>query len=314
MPSTDEILERIELEPVVAAIRAEPIAHWSYEDAAKIVWNVANRFLPRDLETYREVHGIEQHWALQLIHSGGVQKFFDDEVAWVLEHQPSRQLIHGFTDLVMVREDGQHDVLDWKTASELDKAWNDRLADSWQWKLYLAVYEAQTFIYRGLDKSALAPRIPGQPYDWGKAPIKELRYQAPESNRRDVLNWIAGSMAMRDTLDARFPAGHWPRHMPDACRSFGQRCAHWDECRGKGEPTPGMFQTKAFSYSGITKFLNCPEHYRLATVTGHREPSPATELGNAVHRGTAALYAQFNQLRKDFYGDAAPDADVSKNG
>jgi PD-(D/E)XK nuclease superfamily protein len=315
MPTIEDILDAIDTAPIVDAIRAEPLVHWGYEDAAKIVWNVASRFLPGDLERYAACKAVEQHWALKLLDGRTVQFYRGDEADQsVSDYASDVRLIHGYADLVMLTPELRLEVIDWKTAAELDKAWSDRLDDSWQWRLYCAVYGASSFVYRGIEKSSLAPRIPGMPYDWGKAPMKELRYTPSVANNGDVLEQLASTFVSRDALEEYFPFGHWPRRMPEACRSFGQRCAYWDVCRG-GVPEPeGLYTSKPLSYSGMGRFLNCNEHYRLATLTGVRESSPATDLGNAVHRGTAALYAQFNRLKETFYGDDEADAAAGEAG
>jgi hypothetical protein len=302
MIDKDAILEAIDWEPVVAAIRAEPLVHWGYEDAAMMVWNATARFLPSDLETCDFAKAIEQHWALDLRPGREMAVYFGAGADEIVAAHPATTA-HGYTDLVLATDDyiGLTYLFDWKTASALDGSWQAALADSWQWRIYCAVYGADNFAYRGIDKSVLEPRTPGKPYDWTRAPLKQVSFTADGGLRAEVINYLATNMAMRDTLAARFPFGRWPRRMPDACWQYRQRCAFWDNCRDAAKDVTDVFMPKPLSHSGITKFLNCPESYRLATVTGHRGGSTATELGKALHRGMAAVYEQFKTLKEKFY-------------
>ena len=133
MPSktkTDETLpvpeidwERVDAE-ILAAEKSAFIPDFDFADAKDLVRVLADRFLARDLATYR-VSAIELPF--------------------------SNPLSRGVCD---VYAEADATAIDWKTrvTGSLDVEWQNRQIDSWQWRITAAALGLRKFVYRGVSR------------------------------------------------------------------------------------------------------------------------------------------------------------------
>ena len=171
-------------------------------------------------------------------------------------------------------------VADWKTSSgELDVAWQSRLVDSHQWRLYSVVPPGADFIsYRGVNTK-------------GKTREVYIDLAKVSGVLEDVENHY-GSVG--DMMAALANRDIWPQNKPAACGRYQQTCFAKTGCDNGTSPRYLLKVSDILlSYSGANRFLDCPEKYRLLkqAETGI-DGTDSTRLGNAYHSGVEELWRQ----------------------
>ena len=266
--TTEEILSNLDLDKVAeVALRGKDgtgnlLAH-DFEDCKLMIWAAAEKWLLPDLQTLSASSlGLEEAFQIPL---GGYP-------------------VRGFLDLRgsyrRGADQGKVVVADWKTSSgELDVAWQSRLVDSKQWRLYSLVPPGADFIsYRGVNTK-------------GKTREVYLDLAKVEGIREDVENYFGGVGDMMKTLA---PRDIWPQNKPSACGQYGQTCFAKSQCDNGTQPRYLLpAEHILLSYSGAGRFLACPERYRLLkNAESGIDGTDSTRLGNAYHAGIEELYRQ----------------------
>lgn len=266
--TTEEILANLDLDRVAeVALRGKDgtgnlLAH-DFEDCKLMIWAAAEKWLLPDLQTLSASSlGLEEEFRIQL---GGYP-------------------VKGFLDLRgsyrRGPEQGKVVVADWKTAGgELDVAWQSRLVDSHQWRLYSVVPPGADFIsYRGVNTK-------------GKTREVYIDLSKVSGVLEDVEEHFGG---IGDQMVALSRRDRWPQNKPSACGQYNQTCPFSQGC---GNGTSPRYLLKAedilLSYSGANRFLACPERYRLMkTAEAGIDGTDSTRLGNCFHNGAEELWRQ----------------------
>ena len=176
-------------------------------------------------------------------------------------------------------DQGKVVVADWKTAGgELDIAWQSRLVDSHQWRLYSLVPPGADFIsYRGVSVK-------------GKTREVYIDLAAVSGVREDVENHFGG---IGDQMVALAGRDRWPQNKPSACGQYGQSCCFKTQCDNGTSPRYLLpAEDILLSYSGAGRFMTCPEKFRLMkTAESGIDGTDATRLGNSFHSGIEELWS-----------------------
>ena len=187
---------------------------------------------------------------------------------------------------------GKTFVLDWKTSrATLDKTWEDRLFDSWQWKLYASYYGAGLVFYRGVND---------------RDDTRELILEPPPDVSAETEKQFRQILEYRNTLinNREMP---WPRNMPSACGAYGRECKYQEDCRTEGyvrDYVPVSSVNAPLSYSSMSRMMLCPEKHRRY-ILEHQGTGPEladteeTARGRAVHRGLEEVYKQLALLQNE---------------
>jgi PD-(D/E)XK nuclease superfamily len=274
LPSVESYFEQLDLEKIADAIvgpdGAPKIAEYDFQDAKRMIWAAAEKWLPRDIYDM-QITGVEEEYQTTV------------ELAY------GPQLFRGFMDVtgmlkgnvsVTQKYAGKKCVVDWKTThNTLDAIWEERHRDSWQWKNYLHFGEAEVMLYRGISRTE------------GKT--REVVIPRPPGLSEALMGQITGVALQREVLIvAELPV--WPRKMPGSCGSFGRECPYFGDCRDGSMPQQAVLPGRSFSYSSMELFSLCPERYRRDKLTEDAggEETDESLFGNAVHAGLAELYRQ----------------------
>lgn len=276
LPPFSEYAPQIDWQKVEDAIIGDgKLAEYDLADSKTMVWSAAEKFLPRDLYDL-DIDGVEEPY----------------EATLELPYGP--QVFKGIKDLkgrlrgrlnATKKYAGKKVVVDWKsTANTLDKTWEDRLLDSWQWRKYLYFENADVMIYRGLGRDSS-----------GEVKFREVFIERPAKLEEDILVQLQGCAISRQSL---IEAGLevWPRKMPSACGAFGRECPYFLDCRDGSMPRGAVLPGRSFSYSSMDKYLLCPERYRREILSEGQEDTEESLFGQAVHRGLAEVYTQARNL------------------
>lgn len=277
LPPLEDYASQLDFSKITEAIVGPPtesgrqyLADYDYADVKKMVWAAAEKWLVGDILDL-QVAGIEQEYIAGVAAIPG-------------------QLFKGIIDLRGTLNGrlnstkhyaGRRVVIDWKsTGSALDKVWDERLLDSWQWKKYLYFDNADVMIYRGIHRDGST---------------RELIIERPPGLEASVIDHLRGITVARNAL---ITAGLdvWPRNMPQSCGSFGRDCPYREDCRDFTMPRGLVSIEKSISYSGMSKFLLCPERYRRSVLEDGQEGTEESNIGVAFHRGAAELYTQVRDL------------------
>jgi hypothetical protein len=238
------------------------MAH-DFEDCKRMLWSAADKWLLPDLQTLSAASlGLEEAFQIPL---GGYP-------------------VRGFLDLRgsyrRGPDQGKVVVADWKTAGgELDIAWQSRLVDSHQWRLYSLVPPGADFIsYRGVSAK-------------GKTREVYIDLAAVSGVREDVENHFGG---IGDQMVALAGRDRWPQNKPSACGQYGQVCCFKTQCDNGTAPRYLLpAEDILLSYSGAGRFQICAEKYRLMkTAESGIDGTDATRLGNSFHSGIEELWSQ----------------------
>ena len=171
-------------------------------------------------------------------------------------------------------------------SGELDIAWQSRLVDSKQWRLYSLVPPGADFIsYRGVNTK-------------GKTRDVYLNLAGVPGIREDVENYFGGVGDMMATLATR---DTWPQNKPSACGQYNQTCPFKPDCDNGTQPRYLLpAEEIQLSYSGAGRFLSCPERYRrMKHAENGIDGTDATRLGNSFHAGAEELW----RLAFEKYGE-----------
>ncbi len=271
LPSLESYAEQLDFSKITEAILgpegSSKIAEYELEDIKLMVWAAAEKWLVRDIYDL-QIEGIEQEYqtAVELPYGPQVFRGFQDVVG----------TLRGRLNITK-QHAGKKTIIDWKTThSTLDKTWEDRLLDSWQWRKYLHFSEAEVAIFRGFNR---------------KGETRELLIERPAGLSEQVLTQISGVAVEREAL-IQLGAEVWPRKMPGACGSYGRECPHYGDCRDNSMPRATILPGRSFSYSSMDRFLLCPERYRRGVLEEGAEDSEESLAGQSIHRGLAELYTQ----------------------
>lgn len=181
-------------------------------------------------------------------------------------------------------------IIDWKTKEavfyDLSK-WKQQYMDSWQWRLYSFVEEADCFEYRGISRA--------------NGDTQKITLKVKEDNKEFCLDYLYYSNEAITALN-KVGEGPWPRHKPFGCHSYNRECPFYQDCKNDKVPEglEGHIKPKTLHYSDLEVFYMCPERYRLLTKLQEKlytkglgdgiESSKTTRFGSALHRGVAHIY------------------------
>jgi len=236
---------------VISAMYPEgsTLPEWDREDAEKMVEEVVDSWLALDYKKY-------------------------DFVA--VETDYSAYGMHGVIDLLLRDKESQAlVVIDWKTSKNtLDATWRQRLVDSYQWRMYAHLVNAQKVIYRGINR---------------KLEKKFIEIEVPKDNYIVVERQLLGINLMREGVKN---LSVWPLNT-QSCYAFGRQCPYYLDCQGDTMPRK-VVELTPLSYSQMQDFLLCPERCRRRRIDpqGKGEDSEETSIGRAVHAGLAEIYQQ----------------------
>lgn len=197
--------------------------------------------------------------------------------------------IHFICDIEAIEKStGKRIVCDWKTsAGELDVRWEQRKQDSFQWRTYLAILDAESLQYRGVSNRLKTRTVTVNTYPSLHDEVQLIYTQV--SN-------------MRASLIGTQP---WPRNMPGSCMAFGRQCSYLKDCRTRNYPKDILIP-KSISPSALDNFLLCPERHRRdelikinrpeGTVEQDAASNYQREIGSAFHKGISEIYKQIFHL------------------
>ncbi len=278
-----DIRDELDWPTVVEAIKSSNIgsvklADWDIEDAIRVCHMAAERWLHDDVR-----------YGYQLTH---LETRFD-----IKTKLPP---VAGVIDLGLRSEEGLI-LVDWKTSrNTLDLNWQQRLLDSFQWRIYAAVTGATKFKYRGMTR----PKGVGRNQDPEDKIVefKELTIDIPQTNRQEVIEQLGGFYAMRNSLTFKSVTGIplnpiWPRN-GRSCFSFGRRCDYYADCQGFSAPRGIPQSLHQVSSSQLDEFLLCPERYRRGQLANDgddpvgKSDSEESSFGRVVHIGLAEIWRQ----------------------
>lgn len=274
LPSLEHYAEQLDFDRITAAILGPAgtgkIAEYEIEDIKMMIWTAAEKWLVRDIYDF-EIKAVEREYLVPIELPYGPQPF------------------RGFLDVegrlrgrlnVSKKHAGKKATIDWKTThSTLDKTWEERLLDSWQWKLYMYFTGVDVMLYRGFNR---------------KGETRELMIERPAGLDEVVLSQISGVAVEREAL-IQLGAEVWPRKMPGACGSYGRECPFLGDCRDNSMPRASILPGRSFSYSSMDRFMLCPERYRRGVLQEGAEDTEESSTGQAIHRGLAELYTQVRE-------------------
>lgn len=271
-PPVEQYFEQLDQEKIAQAIihdedgKEVKLTEWDFEDAKRLIWNAAEKWLVRDLrELIVAPDGFEKRMSLEWGGSKPMKGYID------MEGQ-LRGTIKPFIDYA-----GRPFVLDWKTSKNtLDTEWRERLIDSWQWRIYHAATDCGVIIYRGLSRNG---------------DTKELLIAPPETTKREVQEYVSGALAMRNAL-VTLGAEVYPRHKPYACHAYGRECPFYTDCDNYDSIPRQALEDKEMSYSRLEHLLLCPEKHRRLIIEAGADDSEETTFGQAIHRGLAETWRQ----------------------
>lgn len=273
---------------IIAEITNVKTLDFDAEDAWQAVNAAAQRWLIEDVVAWnvtdveREYRGDDFKFVVDL---GGT---FTGEGIKTVQHSG-----YAYGDIDLKRFAGLRFVADWKTtASPLDKNWQTRLEDSWQWRDYLAESGADVFVYRGIKRRTKIE---------DEIELREFyihRSLQPDLAEVHTIN-LRGVIAQRDALIERNVVP-WPQNRPSACKRFSRRCQYKDDCDSGLQfiPAGNLDKGRAMSYSRVAEFSACPELHRrsvldkMSAVDEDESSGPDAAFGSAVHRGLASAWSQ----------------------
>lgn len=242
----------------------EPLSY-EFAETKEMIWAASEKWLANDLATLENV---------------STESLF---------HQTElcRYLTRGYIDIsgrfAHGEKAGRVLVVDWKTSeSDLDLTWQKRLVGSLQWKLYAYVMGASYISYRGVNRKCKCREVQIEVPAWGIAGIVERQFRM-----------------IGDQIHNLVDEAVWPMKMPSACGAYNSTCQFLSDCESDTMPRFNLDERNiTLSYSGIERFLLCPEKFRrLAQATVSDEGTDATRLGSAFHRGMEEVYKQaFNLI------------------
>jgi hypothetical protein len=191
--------------------------------------------------------------------------------------------VHGYLDLKATYKigalNGKTVVADWKTTSgALDKTWQDKLVDSWQFRTYAVAADADYISYRGISN---------------KGTTREVFIEVPKGPR--LLHAVNSYYcSVGDMIRSISKNDVWPQHKPSACGMFGTTCPFKSDCDLDIAPRYSIpIEEISLSYSGAERFLSCPEKYRRINKADKGvDGSDSTRLGSSVHRGLEEVWKQ----------------------
>jgi hypothetical protein len=261
-----EILDNIDMEKVIAAVRKEGagLPDWDLESVADMIWGVCDKWLSRDTK-WMYLQGIEERY-----NWNGESGIYD---------------VRGtFTGDAPEYLRGKTFIRDWKTSSgELDARWAERYNNDNQWRMYLWQSDADIFLYSGVNR---------------KGDVREIYLHRPDNLSDQVRSQLMGlDLVQQAYLDAGLTV--FPLSQPSACSAYGRRCARREECTGFTMPrrTPKPWN---WSPSAMSKFSLCPERFRRYQIDredglgagGDGDTGPEARVGTAFHAGIAEIYKQ----------------------
>ncbi len=270
----ERIMLEVDREKVAGAVVAyeenEPkMAEWDFEDAKRLIWLAAEKWLPRDLHEFileatelkiiKEIPGLDRPFKGYLDLAGTVRGTIDPFVPFA----------------------GKKFVVDWKTSKNtLGTDWRNRLIDSWQWMDYTEIYGADVFCYRGLSRNGTTA---------------EVILKVPQTNGKEVIQLLTSVGSQIKALDdGDFPV--WPRNKPFACNAYGRECDFYQDCQEYTMPQSPIPKDKMLSYSFLNNFMLCNERARRTAIGERDAGTDETNFGVATHRGLAELWRQAYQI------------------
>lgn len=269
-----DVVSKIDWDKVERAIVGDlPIMDFDLIDVKACVFAACERWLIQDIDNFQDIT-IES-----VIRRPGFKAYLD-----------VRGVMTGAAKEFKAYK-GKRFIVDWKsTKGLLDSKWKDRLLRSTQWRMYAWAEQEMPalFMYRGIRRPAggvggMAPETKDLCFDPGEYTQGNTAYTQLQ---------IDGLTVMRNAL---IIAGLeiWPRHMPDACTSYGQQCPYFADCDLGTMPTWVPPTGKDMSYSRWKSFQECPERSRRNLMPGAPDGgSDATRFGSCVHQGLAEVYSQ----------------------
>lgn len=278
-----EVWEMLDKQRIINEILTTPftITECDFEDAKAMVYDVAGRWLLRDLEDFN------------IDSKNGIEHLFE----WEVDNKP---FLKGYLDIFgeVAQPPGSNPFaefaglpfsVDWKTSNrDLNDVWAARYLNSWQWRLYAAARDLKLFIYRGIKR----PQKVGE-----KTAFREIPIAVPSYNFEECMLYVAALLASRQALvDGRFEI--WPQSRPDACKAYNRDCPFLDDCDQFTMPRAAIGE-KVMSYSSLKDFARCPEYHRRAELQKLAALEDADAIsgaeanfGTLVHSGVAEVYRQ----------------------
>jgi hypothetical protein len=273
----DSLLPLLNLELIAEKIlktEGRALENHEFDDVKELCIIAGRRWLARDLEDL-QILGLEE------------EVFIDDIPG-------QRTPFHGFIDGWGVLTGkgtptlqpyvGRIAAWDWKTTKnhvENSKGdWKQKMIDSWQWPIYSTAKDVRIFMYRGISTTYKT--------------TEEVILQTVPTTSQEVKEYLSGVYAQRQSyVDLGLTV--WPRRKPDSCNAFGRPCPYLTDCDEYTMPqiAPGDRQ---LSYSSANTLLLCPERHRRDSLTGNREETDSTVVGQAFHRGMQEMYEQGRKL------------------
>lgn len=263
----NDVIASLDIDKVKASITQDAPMFFDRDDIALVVDMVfagTEKWLVHDIENYT------------------LKKVEDKREVIICDADPT----HFVCDLEFTDNDEKDIIVDWKTSHrDLDLRWENRYKDSWQWKTFLRVTNADTFIYRGINTQLKTRTVVLNRYPSMNDAV-DLYYKLTSKARSQLVDFVP-----------------WPRNMPGACFAFGRDCPYKKDCQRDTYPLT-LITPKSISYSTADLFWLCPERSRRSELEkaekgeGKEELKLETkdvyqrEIGSAVHRGLGEIYKQ----------------------
>lgn len=287
---TYDVLQRLDHESISAAMRLTPLSEELYTAVSDMVERACDKWLVRDLE----------NWDAAL-----------PELEW--QHAGQK----GTFDLVLISYSrGEAVIPDWKTSlGNLERPnYEATHLESPQTYMYLGI--GGEWIEREYGVTVLSMHYRCVSPDGAletKSVIREDRHSRiaeEQASATGGLIQVLISQTADDEGVLRFP---WPKSIPFACfrgSKEGPTCEYWRDCtsgeRVSVTPHPshmsGNWIVSPRQKSSISKFLECPEHYRrnLAfppSVRGTASGVMAMDVGTAFGAAVEEIWKQSFALK-----------------
>lgn len=247
-------------------------------DLAAMLLRACKKWVAPDSESLI-VTGIEDRFLLDVRPGHAIERVRpanDDAEAWLGAYG-----VKGYVDLAGYDGRAESRLVDWKCTGSISEDQQNRLRDSWQWKLYCFATGATSFTYRSIQRDC---RTKDTVLSWPAGGYTDM----------DVEQYLRTVQGMRKSLHYH---DVYPRHAPFACKAYGRDCDYVRQCRTNTAPLVQL-KHKTLSHSRMETFLLCPERYRLDRLADDRDREE-TALGKAFHVAIAAIYEQLYKLPQE---------------
>lgn len=271
----EQLIASLDWAAINAKVLAMPLlSQADRADLASMLLKACKKWVAPDTESLTVI-GVEERFLLDCRPGHAIQRMFAGDEA---ELSLGPYGVKGYIDLIGYGQ--QIQLFDWKCTGSISEDQQNRLRDSWQWKLYCFATGATQFTYRSIQRD-------------GRTKDTVLRWPGGGYDNADVEQHLRSVQILRESQQYH---DVWPRHAPFACRAYGRDCDYVRQCRTNTAPRQ-LIQLRPLSHSRMDTLLLCPERYRLDMLATEQDRTE-TALGKAFHVAAAEMYGQIAVMQQ----------------